>query len=118
MRVAEAGDRDAGEEVEILVAVGIDQRAAAAAIDGQLRELRDALQTGCEIALLGSIVRRASAAGRRSNFIGWADATTRGSSIEVFTSFLVCVVRYEAIASRPPRHGGTVARPVVQVNQP
>jgi hypothetical protein len=43
MCVPEAGDGDTGEKVEILVAVGIDDRAAAAAREGQLGQLCDAL---------------------------------------------------------------------------
>ena len=40
----EAGHRDAGEEIEILVAVGVDQAATTPFGNRQLGERRDALQ--------------------------------------------------------------------------
>ena len=46
MRVAEAADRNAGDEVEIFVAVDVGDRAALGMIDDDLREERDRLQAG------------------------------------------------------------------------
>ena len=46
MRVAEAADRDAGDEVEIFVAVDVGDRAALRMVDDDLREERDRLQAG------------------------------------------------------------------------
>ena len=46
MRMAEAADRDAGDEVEILVAVDVGDRAALRMVDDDLREERDRLQAG------------------------------------------------------------------------
>src|SRR5208282_2946498 len=44
MAMAETADRDAGDEVEILVAVDVGDRAAAGAVDHDLRIERDRLQ--------------------------------------------------------------------------
>ena len=46
MRVAEAADSDAGDEVEIFVAVDVGDRAALRVVDDDLREERDRLQAG------------------------------------------------------------------------
>src|SRR5271166_2329447 len=49
--VAEGGDRDAGEKVEVGVAVGIGERGAVAMIEGDLGEQRDALAAWRHMAL-------------------------------------------------------------------
>jgi len=96
--VAEAGDRDAGEEVEVLVAVDVDQRAAVAARDRQLGELRDALETGGNVRLLGAMHGPRTRARQRS---GLRCRARSGLHLA-----LVCAVRYEAIASEAPERQG------------
>ena len=51
VRVAEAGDRHAGVQIEVGVAVEIGQRRSAAVLDGQLGEQRDRLQAGRDVLL-------------------------------------------------------------------
>ena len=52
MSVTEAGDRDAGEEIDVGVAVGIGQGRAVTVLEGNPREQRDPLAAGRDIALL------------------------------------------------------------------
>jgi hypothetical protein len=57
MRVTEARDRDAGEEVEVLLAVDVGQRAAPTLGERELRELRDPLDAGRDHRALGFVER-------------------------------------------------------------
>src|SRR5262249_36028564 len=57
MPVAEARDGDTGEEIQVLVAVDVDERAAATRFERQLGELRNALEPGRDPLLLGRVHR-------------------------------------------------------------
>jgi hypothetical protein len=51
--MAEARDRDSGEEIDVGVAVGVGERRAFAVIECDTREQRNPLAPGCNIALFG-----------------------------------------------------------------
>src|SRR5271154_2666455 len=52
MAVAEAGDADAGEKIDVTITVGIGKRGAFAVVESDAGELRDTLAAGRDIAIL------------------------------------------------------------------
>jgi hypothetical protein len=52
MRVAQAGHRHAGVQIDVRIAVEIDERRTLSPLDGELGEQRDRLQAGRDVALL------------------------------------------------------------------
>ena len=52
MAVTDAPDPDAGDEIDVLVAVLVDERSAFATSDGETRIEREGLEAGGDVALL------------------------------------------------------------------